>query len=213
MPSLHLDPSTGTVTLANGRLELTIETLPWYNPCRLRDLQSGRALADSDYVWADGAPAALAEPPVLTTLPDGTGRAVFKLKKGGLALEQTFNLPGDEPNVIVEAIQLVNPGPHIVDTSLFGCGFGKLVQRGSEWLADAAATRLCEVPYRHHPESGVLRDFALPELLQTESWYSPVRSPRYRKRQSTAYGSEGWAWYGTDTVLLVSKYNPDAMEW
>src|SRR5579859_3207399 len=213
MPSLQLDPSTGTVTLTNGRLELTIETRPSYNPSRLRDLQSGRAFADSDYVWSDWEPAALIEPPVLTTRPDGTGTAAFKLRKGGLALEQTFSLPGGEPNVIVEVIQILNPGQHAVDTSLFACGFGKLVQEGTRWLADAAGTRLCEVPYRHHPESGALRDFTIAELLQSESWYSPMRSPRYRKRQSTAYGSEAWAWYGPDTVLLVSKYNSDAMEW
>jgi hypothetical protein len=35
----------------------------------------------------------------------------------------------------------------------------------------------------------------------------------YRKQQSTAYGSEAWAWYGADTALLLSKYNAQAMEW
>src|SRR4029077_19534404 len=62
-------------------------------------------------------------------------------------------------------------------------------------------------------ETGELRDFTVPELLQSESWYSPVRSPRYRKQQSTAYGSEAWAWAGAGPGLLLSKYNAEAMEW
>ena len=78
---MHLEEPTGTVTLVNGRLELTIETRPWYNPRCLRDLHSGRLFADSDYVWSDGEPAALVGAPVFTTLPDGTSTAAFKLKK------------------------------------------------------------------------------------------------------------------------------------
>ena len=141
MPSMQLDESSGTVTLANGRLELSIETRPWYNPRGLRDLQSGRAFADTDYVWSDGDPAVLAEPAVFTTLPDGTGTAAFKLTKGGLALEQTFTLPADQANVIFEVIQILNPGRHGVDTSLFACGFGKLVQNGQGWLRSTRDTR------------------------------------------------------------------------
>jgi hypothetical protein len=40
-----------------------------------------------------------------------------------------------------------------------------------------------------------------------------MRSPIYRKKQSTAYGSEAWAWYDGKTTMLISKYNPDSMEW
>jgi hypothetical protein len=213
MPLMNWDQATGTVTLRNGRLELTIETRPWYNPRSLKDRPSGQAFADSDYAWSDGEPAALLGAPSLTTQPDGTCTAVFKLKKDGLQLEQAFTLPGVQADVLIEVITLTNPGPYPVDTSAFACGFGKLVHDGQTWLADVSDARLCEVPYRYHPETGGLRDFTVPELLQLESWYSPVRSQIYRQRQSTAYGSEAWAWSGADSTLLLSKYNPDALEW
>ena len=157
MPTLILDQATGTVTLINGRLELTVETRPGYNPRSLTDLQSGRAFADSDYAWWDAEPAALLGAPGLTTRPDGTGTAVFTLKKGGLELTHTFTLPGDQADVLIEQITLRNPGPHPVDTSAFACGFAKVVHDGQDWLADVAVARLCEVPYRYHPETGARR--------------------------------------------------------
>jgi len=176
-------------------------------------LASGRRFADSAYVWSDGKSAVLSGDPMLITMEDGTSTAAFKLKKGDLEIEQTFTLPGDELDVIVEVIKLLNRGSQPVDTARFACGFGKLVHDGHAWLAEVRDSRLVEVPYRCHPETGELRDFTVPELLQTVSWYSPVRSPIYGRQPSTAYGSEAWAWQGAETVLLISKYNADAMEW
>src|SRR5689334_15124049 len=108
MPNIILDESTGTLTLTNGRLELTIDTRPAYNPRGLRDITSGQTFADSDYIWWDLEPAALTEPPVLTAGPDAGQTVSFRLKKGGLALEQTFTLPGDEDNVLIERIRISN---------------------------------------------------------------------------------------------------------
>src|SRR6185503_11106887 len=114
--------------------------------------------------------------------PDGASQVVFRLKKGGLAVTHAFTLPADQPDVLIERLTLSNPGPHTVDTLTFGCGFAKRVRAGQDWLPEAQATRLCELPYRYHPESGEKRDFTIAELLQSESWYSPVRSQLYRKR-------------------------------
>lgn len=36
-PTLHLNSHTGTITLTNGALALTVETRPYYNPRRLHD--------------------------------------------------------------------------------------------------------------------------------------------------------------------------------
>ena len=213
MPVLNFDQHTGTVTLVNHALELTIATRPWYNPRHLCDLDGGRTFADSDYIWSDGQPAVLIGLPQLTTASDGTATATFQLKKGSLEIEHAFTMPGAEPNVLLEVITLRNPGAHAADSASFACGFAKRVQDGQAWLADVADANLCEIPYRHHPETGELRDFKVPALLETLSWYSPVRSPIYRRQTSPAYGSEAWAWYGVGTVLLFSKYNPDAMEW
>src|SRR4051812_37983630 len=110
MPIANFDPQTGAVTLVNGALELSIETQPCYNPRRLRDRDSGRSLADSDYVWADGAPAELLGQPVLTSAADGTVTATFRARKGVLEIEHTFRLPAAEPNVVLELITLRNPG-------------------------------------------------------------------------------------------------------
>ena len=67
MPVLNFDQHTGTVTLVNHALELTIATRPWYNPRHLCDLDGGRTFADSDYIWSDGQPAVLIGLPQLTT--------------------------------------------------------------------------------------------------------------------------------------------------
>src|SRR5260370_35606855 len=130
MSLLRFDQSTGQVTLSNGWLERTIETQPWYNPGRLRDVPSGRIFADSDYVWSDGEPAALVEAPVLTTLPDGIGTAAFRLRKGGLWGEQTFTLPGDEMNVLMHLINLVNTCPDAVVTALLTSAVGDMGHDG-----------------------------------------------------------------------------------
>jgi len=204
---------SGTAILVNGTLELVIETRPAYNPQRLSDLSTGRALADSYYVWSDGEPAVLLGQPQISIAADGTATAVFGAQKGALEFEQTFSLPGAEPNVLLEVITLRNPGPETADTASFACGFGKLAHDGQSWLADVAEANLCEIPYRHHPETGELRDFKVPALLAAPGWFSPVRSPMYRRQTSPAYGSEAWAWYAAGRVLLISKYNTDALEW
>lgn len=213
MPVIEFDPSTGRVTLVNQPLELTIDTRPAYNPRGLRDLSGGRTFADSDYIWSDGEPALLIGEPQLSTAADGTATATFRLSKGSLEIQQRFALPATEPGVLLEVITLHNPGAQAADTASFACGFGKRVHDGQSWLVDAAEANLCEVPYRHHPETGELRDFKIPALLAAPSWFSPVRSPRYNRQTSRAYGSEAWAWYSGGTALLFSKYNPDAMEW
>ncbi len=202
---INLEETTGTVTLINGRLALTVATRPAYNPTQLCDTASGRVFADADYEWAGGQPVLLGAP-VLATAADGTGTATFHLHLGDLKITHTFTLPGDEPEVIVETLTLRNGGAQLLVTAAFAAGFGRRVRAGDD-------TRLCELPYRHHPETGERRDWTVAELLRTESWYSPVRSPIYNRQISPAYGAEAWAWYGAGTALLVAKYNADALEW
>src|SRR5262249_29781963 len=149
-----------------------LETQPWYNPRQLRDLASGRFFADSDYIWSDDAPVALAGELQLATSPDGTASAMFRAQKGGLAIEHTFTLPAAEPNVLLEVIRIHNSSAQPPDPSSFACGFGKRVREGADWLADVAGSGLCELPYRRHPETGELRDFKLPDLLAGPGWYS-----------------------------------------
>ena len=212
-PTLHHDPATGVVTLDTGALELIIATQPVYNPHRLCDVTTGRAYADRDYVWPAGAPVHLAGAPRLTRAADGTCTATFALNQASLAMEHTFTLPGDEPGVLLETLTLSNPTDQPLATAAFACGFGKLVRVGADWQPDLADLRLAELPYRHHPETGELRDFSVPELLAAPGWFSTMRSPIYQRQTSPAYGAEGWAWYAGAHVLHVSKYNPDALEW
>ena len=47
-PVAKYDQGTGRVLLTNGRLELLIETRHGLNPRQLRDVKSGRLLADGD---------------------------------------------------------------------------------------------------------------------------------------------------------------------
>src|SRR5206468_9145800 len=129
---------SGTVTLTNQDLVLTIAIQPWYNPRQLHDASTGRTFADSDYVWSYGASVRLIGPPQLTAAADGAATAIFRLQQGHLEIEHTFRLPRSEPNVLLETIQLHNPGAQAADTASFACGFGKRLRTGPAWLADVA---------------------------------------------------------------------------
>jgi len=74
-----------------------------------------------------------------------------------------------------------------------------------------ADSRFCDVPYRRHPETGELCDYTVPELTTKKSWFSVDRM--HSRQETPIHGAEGWAWYGGGNTLLISKYNPDAMEW
>ena len=185
-PAVHIDPIAGVVTLRTGALELTIATRPHYNPHRLSNVDSGRAYADSDYGWADDAPVRLVGEPHLTRAPDGTCQVIFQLTQAALHIEHTLTLPAAEPGVLLETLTLSNPSNQPLDTSAFACGFGKTVRAGDAWQADLAGLRLCELPYRHHTETGELRDFSVPELLANPGWFSSMRSPIHRRQTTTA---------------------------
>ncbi|MDR3643774.1 MAG: hypothetical protein P4M02_01715 [Clostridia bacterium] len=210
---IRYDREEGKVLLTSGRLELRVDIREGLNPCGLTDLKSGRSYADSDYEWAGNDRPVPVEEPALHTLGSGDCEAVFLGKTGGLRVKMEYCIQASEADVIFETITISNPTANMIDTSAFACGFAKTARMGADRAADVAEANLCEIPYRYHNETGELRDCKIPEFLQKESWYSSERSPRYNMKQSTAYGSEAWAWYGAGTVLLFSKYNADAMEW
>jgi hypothetical protein len=211
-PSVRYEPETGQVVLAGDRLELLIETRAGLDPCRLRDRKSGRIYADHGYLWNGGAAPTLTARPVIVD-KNGFCSVTLTGRSGALQIEQTFSASADDPGVIGETIRLTNTGALPLDIPEFSCGFAKKIHDGTNWLPDAADSRLCDVPYRRHPETGELRDFSLPELAAGKSWFSTERSPMYSRRESPIFGAEGWAWYRAGNTLLVSKYNPEAMEW
>ena len=212
VPSARYDSGTGRIVLTSGRLELTIDTKPVLNAGRLRDVKSGRIYADGDYAWAGTAAPSLVGAPIVI---EGNGVASVTLKgiSGALEIEQMFVASADEPGLLSETIRILNTGRQPLDLPDFACGFVKKIHDGKDWLADVADSRFCDVPYRRHPETGELRDLTLPELASGKSWFSTERSPMYSRKDSGVFGAEGWAWYQGGNTLLVSKYNPDAMEW
>jgi hypothetical protein len=211
-PQIRFDAGTGRVLLTSGRLELTVETKAGIDPRGLRDLESGRIYADGSYLWAGVAtPISTAAPVIINK--NGSCSVALSGKSGDLEIEQVFSASADDPGVIGETIRLRNTGALPLDIPKFSCGFAKRIHDGTNWLPDAADSRLCDVPYRRHPETGELRDFPLPELAGGKSWFSTERSPMYSRRESSVFGAEGWAWYQAGNTLLVSKSNPEAMEW
>jgi hypothetical protein len=209
-PSARFDPITQKATLTNGRLELVIDAKEGINPCSLRDLKSGRGFADADYSWPKGIRPTLAEKPVILE-KDGVCSVTLKGKLDVLEIEQTFTASAAEPGVIAEQITLHNPNDKLLDTSSFACGFTKTIHDGKDWLPGVAASRLCDVPYRRQPESGAMNDFTVPEFTAKKKTFYVDRSNA--QSATELMGAEGWAWYGGENTLLISKYNPDALEW
>jgi hypothetical protein len=194
----------GDFLVKSGSVSLVVDTLRGLSPNELRDVRSKRAFADADYVWA------LPDKPQLrssTLAGNGAGRRlVLRAKSGNLEIELTYAVAENRPNTVDETVRIRNLGSTRLDTSGFSCGFAKRVNR-------MGGDRFTDVPYRVHPETGELCEYSVDELFNKQSWYSTARSAIYNRRNSDRWGAEGWAWTDDKTTLLVTKYNPDAMEW
>jgi hypothetical protein len=198
--------------LTNGRLEIEVATADGLNPRLLRDAKSGRVYADGKYAWSNSAsPVSISKKSQIDE--DGSIKIVLLGKLGELEIEQTFFAPAAEPDVLVETIRIHNPSDKPLEISNFACGFTKTVHDGNAYLPDIAQSRFCDVPYRRHPETGELCDFTIQDISEKKWWYSTVRSAIYDRKESTIRGAEGWAWYDHGNSLLISKYNPDDLEW
>ena len=208
-PWITWDAQTGRAVLHSGRLELLVDTKAGINAQSLRDVKSGRALADRDYAWPGGGFPKLQQTPAITHGEDGSSSISFRGRLGPIEVEQRFTLPVAEPDVIFERISIRNPTDHPIDTAEFKCGFAKHLRQGDRWAPDVADVQFCPVPYRRETDGG-MREFPLREVaahgMSYGGWFEPpVPTP--------IWGAEGWVWsYGT-AALLVAKYNPDAMEW
>lgn len=205
--SVGYERASRQVRLTNGRIELLIDTRSGLNPNSLRDTKSGRVFADASYVWDGGDPPVLAGEPVLKKSRQGAS-VTLTAARGPLQIEQSFTAPARDPNVIIERITIRNTGSATLDTSGFACGFAKNTGASAR---NTAGTRFCNVPYRVQTDTGELCDYSVSELFRKQCKYPISRILIYQ--ESPIYGAEGWAWYGGGSTLLVSKYNPDALEW
>ena len=210
-PSLAWNAERDRVVLTSGRLELVIKTSFPSNPCSLRDLKSGRVYADGDYSWPqcvhprDG---------MYTTMEEDDGTCLLEWTQGrvdALDVGQTFSASPAEPGVITEQITLRNPTGKPLQVPSFICGFTKKIHDGKDWLPGVADSHFCDIPYRRHPETGELCDWTVPQLVARKNWFSVDRM--HSRQETPIYGAEGWAWYQGGNTLLISKYNPNALEW
>lgn len=218
--AISFDRARGILGLRNGRLSIEIATAEGLNPNALLDSDTGRIYADADYVWQglDGSPR-LAGEPVITHESDGSAIVKLIAVSGELEVTYSLRLPAGETNAAYENVVIRNLSGERKDTSAFACGFAKRIPEVGAGAEDTSRFRLCELPYRRHPETGELREVAIPEMVGKEYWYSTMRSPIYDRATTDTNGSEAWAWFGGDaaeeneSTLLISKYNPDSLEW
>ena len=103
----------------SGRLELVVETKSGVNARSLRDLRSGRALADRDYAWFGGGFPKLEKAPAMANREDGSCSVSFRGRLGPIEVEQTFTAPGHEPDVILERITIRNSTDRPLNTADF----------------------------------------------------------------------------------------------
>jgi hypothetical protein len=208
-PALTWNPDCGKAVLSNGRLELVVETKSGVNARSLRDLKSGRALADRDYAWSGGEFPKMETAPAIMNRKDGGRSISFKGRLGPIEVEQTFTAPANEPGVILEEIAIRNATDRPLDTADFKCGFTKHIRQGDTWSPDTADVHFCPVPYRRET-NGQLQELPLREVvghgLSYSGWFEPVQ-------QTPIWGAEGWVWSNGTDALLIAKHNPDAMEW
>ncbi len=208
-PIVSQNAKTNSVKIKNGRLELVIDTANGLNPKSMVDVKTKRAYADADYSWSGAKAPILYGKPAVSKKADGSYSVAFAAGRGALKLNVTYIVPANEPNTIIETVRISNTGDALLDTSGFYCGFSKKIGDKNS-LTDS---RVCNIPYRYHPETGELCDYTIQDLTTKKSWYSTSRNPFYDRKDSTIWGAEAWAWYKGNNTLLISKYNPDSLEW
>ena len=190
---IQWNEQTGKALLTNGRLELVVETKNGLNAKSLRDLVSGRAYADADYVWPGGKFPKLWSKPVVKNLPQGGRAIVLNGKLDDLMISQQFIMPQGQAGVIIEKITIANASDKLLDTSKFACGFARNLMDD----ADVLQSQFCYIPFRRYHSP--VRDFTTANIVSAAA--------------GTTWGSEGWGWSQGENTLLISKYNNEDMEW
>jgi hypothetical protein len=189
-PNITWDAESGRALLANGRLQLVVETKDGINAKSLRDTKSGQVFADRDYQWPGGGFPKLEKAPEITKLDDGSSSISFKGRLGAIDVEQTFTLPKSEPGVLVEQITIRNPTDRPAVTKDFKCGFTKCLREGETWTVDAGEIRLNPVPYCREID-GRMQDFPLREVAEHGGTFAGYLDP---PQQTPNWGAEGWVW-------------------
>jgi hypothetical protein len=208
---IRQDSATGQVILRNGRIELIIETKAGINASSLRDLKSGRKYADQDYLWSwsDARFPQLEGAPVIKNLSDSVKLVTLRGRLGEIIVQQSFTISKNDPDAVLEIIEISNTTDRNITTSGFKCGFSKGIKDGETWLPDATNTICYPVPYKRETDSKI-QDFPLREVTEHGKVFSGWMEP---KQQTPIWGAEGWVWSDTKTSFLISKFNDDGMEW
>jgi hypothetical protein len=208
-PSIAWDAESGQAKLLTGSLELLIDTKSGLNPHSLKNVKSGEVYADRDYSWPNGKLPTLKNAPVIENKPDGSVSIAFEGKLDTVEVKQTFTAPANEPGVILESIEILNPSTAPLATADFKCGFTKCIREGENFLPDAADVHFCPIPYRRET-NGQMQEFPLSEIathgMTYTGWYEPVVP-------TPIWGAEGWVWTKDNASFLLAKHNPDSMEW
>jgi hypothetical protein len=208
-PTIAWNAETGQAVVANGRLELVVDTKSGINPRSLRDTAGGAVYADRDYVWGRGGLPKMEEAPVIADSGDGSRSITFRGRSGDIAIEQTYSLPAGNPGVIIEQITIRNTRQfQRLRTADFHCGFAKRLRSGETWSPDASQIRFSPVPYRRET-NGRIHDFPLREVAEHGTTYAGWESPQ----PTPIWGGEGWVWSKGSAVLLIAKHNTRCMEW
>jgi hypothetical protein len=207
-PLVEWDRLSGQVVLTNGRMELTVGTSAGLNPKLLRDRKTARVYADGDYSWPNAQFPKLTSEPAITRSPDGSCSVTFQGMLGHLAIAQKFSALNDDPDAIQEEITIRNTTDELISTADFKCGLTKRLRTGDAWMPEAGLT-LCHVPYRRSL-GGKSQECPLREVVEHGMAY-PVGNGH--THQTAAWGAEGWLWTDGAATLLISKYNPNGLEW
>jgi len=203
--------STGSrITMANDGLRLVVETAGGLQPARLVSVQTGFAYANMPYLYRVGR---TWETPALTGKSMSSGGEGSKLhlegRLGEVVVEHDFFLPS-QGRWMEERLKLRNNGSAPLDTSRAAMGFARTLN-DKDLEGDLKDCRISAVPFRRDllGRRGEYLEYDFPELILNGGTYCP-RWPR--RRPTPEMGSEGWAWVGGRSSLLIAKHSPGAIE-
>ena len=204
--------SVCATTIRNDRLELQAELSDGAVLLRLTDRVAGRT-------WADGPGCYELQ---LTNGTRLTGLKNPRIRTRQPSLEITGELGGSDVRVtqdfilarstpsLEERITLENRGGQPLDLVDLAFGFRKQLDKGTKALHWVA------VPYRRQVD-GKLHDYGTDDLLAgrfaNSNWRNDASVADQELSDEGKLRSEAWAWTDGQHGLLITKYNPDMIEY
>lgn len=193
--------------VANDAFELHAALVDGRPQLVLRDLRTGRTLADGPTVYRavtiDGRTLGLTR----ARVEAAADRLTVHARLGDLAVEQTFVAPA-AGDWVEEHLRLTNVGGAPVELRDLVIGLTRAA-------ADLGADRFAAMPLRRRADRLEAQDYSTAQILTEPGWEYRHNAAFSRPKSAPAphYFAEGWVWaHGTELVAIYS-HAAEVMRW